>query len=460
MRAGTGDRDWGPRRGIDPKETTREPYPVRERLPKACVGGQGRARSPRLCRRHPAFILRCVTQTAPTRIPASQWSLYAVTFVVGLTMITLGPVLDPILKELDIPLSQGGLISVAFAVGMLIGVVALNFFLARVPVKWGLVGAALIEAVGLAASGALASGLWSLFAAYLFVGLGCVFLNSLPGMWVTSHIKNDAGRSMVVLLLFFALGMMAGPLAIGGALSWGATWRWVFGAEAVLCLALAVVLILSPISNIEGRENLRPRRLLDVINFNSRLFIAVLVASILYIGAEFTLNVWLVKFQIDVLGADKGTGNIAMTLFWLGLLIGRLVVIPLTRRFHPARILTAGMAFSAVFSLGIALAVSVEMVMVMSFFAGLGASAAFPLILSFSARFPRWHAGVVFSAVIMAGALGRIVFPYLVGPLAESLGFRLALCLTFVLSAALSLLALYLHRVSGEVPAEAEDASA
>ena len=91
--------------------------------------------------------------------------------------------------------------------------------------------------------------------------------------------------------------------------------------------------------------------------------------------------------------------------------------------------------------------------MVMSFFAGLGASAAFPLILSFSARFPRWHAGVVFSAVIMAGALGRIVFPYLVGPLAESLGFRIALCLTFVLSAALSLLALYLYRVSGEVPA-------
>ena len=379
--------------------------------------------------------------------------------MVGLTMITLGPVLDPILNELDIPLSQGGLISVAFSVGMLIGVVALNFLLARVPVKWGLVGAALIEAAGLAASGVLASGLWSLFAAYLFVGLGCVFLNSLPGMWVTSHIKNDSGRTMVILLLFFALGMMAGPLAIGGALNWGATWRWVFGAEAVLCLVLAVILALSPISNIEGRENLRPRRLLDVISYNSRLFIAVLVASILYIGAEFTLNVWLVKFQIDVFGADKGTGNIAMTLFWLGLLIGRLVVIPLTRRFHPARILTAGMAFSAVFSLGIAFAVNVEMVMVMSFFAGLGASAAFPLILSFSARFPRWHAGVVFSAVIMAGALGRIVFPYLVGPLAESLGFRIALCLTFVLSAALSLLALYLYRVSGEVPAAAEGAS-
>jgi MFS family permease len=93
------------------------------------------------------------------------------------------------------------------------------------------------------------------------------------------------------------------------------------------------------------------------------------------------------------------------------------------------------------------------MSMVMAFLSGLGASAAFPLILGFSGRFPAWHAGVVYSAVIMAGALGRIVFPYLIGPIAESAGFRIALGLAFVLAGACSLLALYLHRVSGEAEA-------
>ena len=110
----------------------------------------------------------------------------------------------------------------------------------------------------------------------------------------------------------------------------------------------------------------------------------------------------------------------------------------------------AGSAVMAVFALGVALSTTSAMSMVMSFLSGLGASAAFPLILSFSARFPKWHAGVVFSGVIMAGALGRIIFPYLIGPIAESLGFRVAIGLAFVLAAALSLLSLYLHRVSGE----------
>jgi MFS family permease len=108
------------------------------------------------------------------------------------------------------------------------------------------------------------------------------------------------------------------------------------------------------------------------------------------------------------------------------------------------------MAVMAVFALGVALSTSVEMAMVMAFFSGLGASAAFPLILGFSGRFPSWHAGVVYSAVIMAGALGRIVFPYLIGPIADEAGFRVAMGLAFVLAGACSLLALYLHRVSGE----------
>ncbi|HLA81140.1 MAG TPA: MFS transporter [Thermoleophilia bacterium] len=392
-----------------------------------------------------------VTRDAASNSSTSFLSLYATTFVVGVTMITLGPLLDPILRDLHIVLARGGLISVGFAVGMLIGVVCLNFVLARVPVKWGLVGAASLQTLGLVASGVAAQGLWSLMAAYLFVGAGCVLLNSLPGMWITSHIKTGADRAMVTMLIFFALGMMVTPLAIGAALGWGATWRSVLLGEAVMSAALALLIALSPVANIQGRENLRPGKLREVIGFNPRLFVAVLTASILYIGAEFTFNVWLAKYEIDTFEVDKTTAGLAVTLFWVGLLIGRLVVIPLTRRLPAARILMAGAGVWAVFALGVALAVSVEMSMVMSFCAGLGASAGFPLILSFSARFPRWHAGVVFSSVIMAGALGRIIFPYLVGPLAESLGFRTAMGLAFVLAGALSVLSLYLQRVSGPV---------
>jgi FHS family glucose/mannose:H+ symporter-like MFS transporter len=391
-----------------------------------------------------------VTREPNPYVPTPPVSLYATTFMVGVVMISLGPILDPTLKDLHIPLSQGGLTAVGFAIGMLGGVLALNLALARVPVKWGLVGAAVLQTVGLAAAGVLARGLWSLFAAYLVVGAGCVFLNSLPGMWVTSQVKVGTDRVMVVLLLAFAAGMMVTPLAIGGALGLGASWRWVLVAEAGLSLALATLLMVLPASDIKGRENLRLRQLREVIGFNPRLFGAVLGASILYIGAEFILNVWLAKFEIDTFAVSKTVASLAVTLFWVGLVVGRTIIVPLTRRFAPSRLLMIGAGTMAVFALGVALSASPVMSMVMSFLSGLGASAVFPLILSYSARFPAWHAGVVFSAVIMAGAVGRIVFPYVIGPIAHSLGFRVAIGLAFGLSVALSFLSLYLHRVSGE----------
>jgi fucose permease len=396
-------------------------------------------------------MLGDATKTVSTSSTSTSYlSLYAVTFIVGVVMITLGPLLDPITKDLGISLSDAGLIAVAFALGMLVGVLALNCLFARVPAKWALIGAAWVQTVALAVSGALANGLWSLFAAYFFVGLGCVFLNSLPGMWVSSKVKVGTHRAMVILLLFFAIGMAVTPIFIGIALGLGATWRGVYIAEAVLSAALAVLLTSRPISDIVGRKNLRWRRLREVVGFNPALFATVLVASVLYIGAEFILNVWLPKFEIDVFGASKTVASLAVALFWTGLIIGRLIVVSLTRRYQASRLLLVGMAIMAIFALGISLSVSLEMSMVMAFLSGVGASAAFPLILGFSGKFPTWHAGVVYSAVVMAGALGRIVFPYLIGPIAHSAGFRIAMGLAFVLAAACALLSLYLHRVSGE----------
>ena len=70
--------------------------------------------------------------------------------------------------------------------------------------------------------------------------------------------------------------------------------------------------------------------------------------------------------------------------------------------------------------------------------------------MGFSGKFPAWHAGVVVSAVVFAGGVGRIVFPYLIGPIAHSAGFRLAMGLAFVLAAACSLVGFFLYGISGE----------
>ena len=181
--------------------------------------------------------------------PLSRWPLYATLLVVGVVLISLGPLLDSILQDLHLTVSEGGLLSVGLSLGIVVGGLLLNFVLAPIPIKATLLAATSVQAAGLVAAGLLAHGLWSLFAALFVVGLGLVFLNSIPGMVVGSLAKERATKDMLVLLLFFAAGMTVAPLVIGSILGLGVTWREVFLGEAVLSVALVVMLAAVPVAS-------------------------------------------------------------------------------------------------------------------------------------------------------------------------------------------------------------------
>jgi fucose permease len=368
-------------------------------------------------------------------------------FIVGIVMISLGPLLDAILKDLHVSRADGGLFAVAIALGNILGVFSLNVVLARIPIKWSLVGAVWIQTAGLFASALLAHGLWSLFGTLFVVGFGVVFLNAIPGMLIGHHVRQGTARVMVVVLLFFAIGMMVTPPLIGVALDLGASWHSVLIVEGIVSAGLAIALTALPVLDIPGRENLRFRHVREVAAFNPRLLTVVLAAAFTYIGSEFILNVWLSKFEIDTLGASRTWAGLVVTMFWIGLVGARLGLVPFTRRVLASRLLVGCMAVMAVFSLGLAIAPSKEISLAVSFLAGVGASAAFPLICSYSGKFPHWHSGVVFSGIIFVSGFGRLIFPYVIGPLAAATTFRVALGLAAVLAAVTVVLGLVLHKV-------------
>ncbi|MFH1834302.1 MAG: MFS transporter, partial [bacterium] len=271
--------------------------------------------------------------------PASLLPFYLTQFLSGVVWVSLGPLLNSILQDLDIPLAQGGLPALAFFLGTVLGVASLNLFLARVPVKWCLVGAALLESAGLAASGLLTQGLWSFVGTYFVVGFPCVILAAVTGMWVSAHLRERTAWVLNILMLSSVVGMTVTPLILGALLGRGVSWRWVLAGEAAFALIVAVILSLLPLVDIPRRENLRLRQLRAVAAYNPKLLAAIATASFMYLGAEMTLNVWLPKFEVDVFGATESWAALAVTFYWIGQVVGRLTSIPLTRRFLASSLL-------------------------------------------------------------------------------------------------------------------------
>jgi len=376
--------------------------------------------------------------------------LYPGQFVAGVVMVSLGPLLDPIMRDLRVPLSRGGLIAAAFFLGQIAGVLVLNAFLAKVPVKWTAAGGALLQAAALAAGALFAKGLGTLFLAYVLVGFGWAFVNTICWMWVPSHVKEKTASATLLMIFFFAVGMTITPLVLGPSISAGVSWRWILACEGGLSLILAAVFAALPLLDIPGRENLRARQIREVSSFNPGLLLGILGGAFLYTGAEACFSVWLPKFMLDTFNASQTWASLSVTSFWIGLLAGRLIVAPISHRLSPARLVTFCCAALAILAVGIAVSPSQATCLALAAGAGLAASASYGLIGSYTALFPAWHAGVASSAFVLAGAAGSMIFPYLTGPAASAGGFRLAIALTAVPAFGCALVALYIHARSGE----------
>ncbi len=64
--------------------------------------------------------------TAPPEAPHSIAYLFPITFCSGIVLISLGPVLDPIIRDLDVPLSQAGTLATGFAAGRILALSVLT----------------------------------------------------------------------------------------------------------------------------------------------------------------------------------------------------------------------------------------------------------------------------------------------------------------------------------------------
>lgn len=337
-----------------------------------------------------------------------------------------------------------------WALGRVLGVLLLNFVLARIPLKASMIGAAWVMAVGSAAAGFLATGLLSLFVALLVTGVAVVIPSAICGIWVGAHVLRGTDRAMLMIGAFFALGVVIAPLAIGVALELGATWRWVFLGLGGYSVVTGVALTVVPLADVPQRENLRVRQLREAGGFNPRLLMIMLVAAFFYVATETSMSVWLAKFQVDAFGARPALAALSVTLFWVGMTVGRYAAVPISRRVPPPKLLAAFAAGLAVFGVGAVLSPTLAISEACVFFAGLGASACWPLVAFYTSGFPSWYSGVTYSGMLLAGTTASSIFPYLVGLIADALGLRVAVGLSVLPAILVVILAFVLPRDSKE----------
>jgi fucose permease len=253
------------------------------------------------------------------------------------------------------------------------------------------------------------AGLGGLGSGAVEVGMNGLFLD---------RFHEDRGRALSRLHLCFSLGALAAPLAVGALVQVGVTWRLPFAATSAIVLVVGLRLVTRDLgvphvatATLSGRGPGGRRVPLPLV------FLAL--AGACYVASENGVSSWLVRF-LDA--APIGVATLALSLFWAGLAIGRLVASRVADRFAPIAVATAcGLATGAALVTAAVvpwIAVSIALFALAGIFCG----PIFPMIVASAGALYPARANAVSGVITAAAVAGTVVYPPAMGFISNSVG--------------------------------------
>jgi fucose permease len=311
-------------------------------------------------------------------------------------------------------------------------------------------GAMLTHGMGVAGLGLAPT--WAAFVvAALTAGAGAGCLDGGANGLVLDVYREGRGRAMNLLHMSFSVGALSAPLIVGTLVSGGAPWQTVVVASGAVVSLLTIAYAVVPMpsgrrSAVErgARSATAPdgtggRRLLT----GPLLLLGIAIAT--YVASEVGISNWLVRFLEP---APLTTATLALSLYWAGVAVGRLVASLIADRFDHLR-------FTITCALGLALTVAVAVLIpslplsIAAFaVAGVASGPVFPMIVAIGGeRYPERSAAVGGSLTGMA-IIGSIVYPPTMGFLSVTVGLTVAMLGTALLAIACALALMVFGRVT------------
>jgi fucose permease len=326
--------------------------------------------------------------------------------------------------------------AVAYALGSLGG----GLLTERLGRRAVLVGALVLQAVGLGAQGLVLD--WLVFVvAGIPRGLGSGAIDGGAQSLFLDAFPERSVRAMNVLHVFFSVGALVTPLAVAGALGAGVTWPALMTASAVASAILA--LVFGVIRLPSGRHARIPSTGPSAFRIG-RISLPLVVAAIAiacYVAAEVGLSSWLVAF---LAAAPLAVASVSLSLFWAGLTVGRLVTARLADRLHPVR-LAVGASLVAAVAITVAVAAaeaSIEASIVLFAVAGFAFGPVYPTIVVIGGRIQPGRSAAVTGMLAGVAVVGATLYPPLMGAISDRAGLGAAMVGTALLSAATAVLLL------------------
>jgi len=265
----------------------------------------------------------------------------------------------------------------------------------------------------------------SLFFSIALIGTGVGALDGgLNGLFI--DISGDQkGIGLGLLHMCFGIGALSGPLIFTFASVSLLNWRLAFLFTA--CLPILFFLLLFPIhlSKVGKEETMRFSDVTMLLK--NRIIIQLLLLLFVYVGAEQVIAGWLPTYLINTRNVSHSIGSFTLSLFFIGLTIGRLLTGLISDKVGYSRTLVLLSLGSAVFFALVFTIQAINPVVIIFILLGFFLSGIYPTVMAQAGSIFPQYSGTISGVLTAAGGIGGMLMPLGMGLVSEYAGLQVGL---------------------------------
>ena len=371
------------------------------------------------------------------------WAACAGIFVFGIVLAVLGVMfgLPEMRERLGVNLVQQGDVLLCLFFGVLLSTLISGPVIDSHGNKVVLTVSALLVTVALLLF-SVAGSFPAAAASGLLLGFGGGGLNTSANALVADLYMDNRGAMLNALGTFFGVGALVVPLAVSLIAGIFTIPQLLVGAAALsglLTVGYLFVRFPRPAETVGFSilASIRAAKYPGVL-----LFAAILLCQS---GNESSIGGWTSTY-VGTLGASPRTATLILSGYWAALMLGRLAGAKILGSISKPRLILAS-AIGSIIGCAVLLASSsIPMLAIGAIIVGLSFATIYPTVLAIAADRYQRLAGTIFGFLFAVGLIGGMLFPWLIGHLAQRYGVRSGMVMPMIGATIVTILALNLAR--------------
>ena len=341
----------------------------------------------------------------------------------GITLTIISATLPKIIRQFEWSYLCAGIVLSAASVGYFASTFISGFLVTRFGAKAVICLGLLFQASGLGLFGVV-QGIPFNFLMALLIGIGEGSTDVVTNCCVVRMETPGENRLINVMHSSFPVGAIIGPMAMGCLIKSGYSWQLIYRSIAALNLLIAGVLVILNFGSVtKEHDEASPHGAMSDLISNP-LLVSLIITIFLYVGCELGVSSWISEYFVRIFDFMPSFGAFMVSIFWLGILIGRLSVPLLCRRLPQVDVILGLVLLSGIF-LPVSIMVNDPVGAELTFFlCGLGFSAVYPIGIALIGEHIKAGQSVAIGLVATAGGIGSFTFPFIIGAIAAGYGIR------------------------------------